>query len=240
MMMTIASWCDPLVGLLTPGNRRSVASSADLGGVPVRGDEGWRGLRSSPTPPQSSLQRLYSPAPRLSSSPSPLIHCQGAPPSPLVIFAPSSDGTGKGNIIMLKNVLLGVRMAYLEVFGSYWSWSPFQSLDLGKKLLSCKWCHLLVTSCYPSIEKQNIWLQHYFSVEVRDQRVLAVQQQLRRQRAIRWLSLVLVLELVGVVHILRNHFWGSRESPPLCNIVIIWAYPPLCNTVIIWPYPPPM
>ena len=31
---------------------------------------------------------------------------------------------------------------------------------------------------------------------------------------------------LGVVHILRNHFWGSRETPPLlCNIVIIWAYP---------------
>ena len=30
----------------------------------------------------------------------------------------------------------------------------------------------------------------------------------------------------GVVHILRNHFWGFRETPPLCNIVIIWAYPP--------------
>ena len=43
--------------------------------------------------------------------------------------------------------------------------------------------------------------------------------------------------LYGVMHILRNHFWGSREPPPLCNIVIIWAYPPLCNTVIIWPYP---
>ena len=43
----------------------------------------------------------------------------------------------------------------------------------------------------------------------------------------------------GVVHILRNHFLGSRETPPpLCNIVIIWAYPPLCNTVIISPYPP--
>ena len=42
----------------------------------------------------------------------------------------------------------------------------------------------------------------------------------------------------GVVHILRNHFWGSGETPPpLCNIVIIWAYPPLCNTVIISPYP---
>ena len=27
------------------------------------------------------------------------------------------------------------------------------------------------------------------------------------------------------MHILRNHFWGSRETPsPLCNIVIIWAY----------------
>ena len=36
------------------------------------------------------------------------------------------------------------------------------------------------------------------------------------------------------MHILRNHFWGSREPPPLCNIVIIWAYPPLCNTVIIF------
>ena len=43
---------------------------------------------------------------------------------------------------------------------------------------------------------------------------------------------------LGVVHILRNHFWGSRETPPLCNIVIIWAYPPLCNIVIIWAYPP--
>ena len=32
---------------------------------------------------------------------------------------------------------------------------------------------------------------------------------------------------LGVVHILRNHFWGSRETPPpLRNIVIIWAYPP--------------
>ena len=31
----------------------------------------------------------------------------------------------------------------------------------------------------------------------------------------------------------------ERPLPPLCNIVIIWAYPPpLCNTVIIWPYPP--
>ena len=26
----------------------------------------------------------------------------------------------------------------------------------------------------------------------------------------------------------------ERPLPPLCNIVIIWAYPPLCNTVIIW------
>ena len=31
--------------------------------------------------------------------------------------------------------------------------------------------------------------------------------------------------LFGVLHTLRNHFWGSRETPsPLCNIVIIWAY----------------
>ena len=119
----------------------------------------------------------------------------------------------RGRVIILKNVLVGVRVALMGVFGSCWSWSPFQSLDvprdldLGKKLLSCKWCHLSVKSCYPSIEKhvymnmkQNIWLQHYFSVEVRDQRVLAVQQQLRRQRAIRWLSLiVIVLELVLVL-----------------------------------------
>ena len=46
------------------------------------------------------------------------------------------------------------------------------------------------------------------------------------------------VSLLGVVHILRNHFWGSRETPPPCNIVIIWAFPPLCNTVIISPYPP--
>ena len=34
--------------------------------------------------------------------------------------------------------------------------------------------------------------------------------------------------------------FGGPETPlpPLCNIVIIWAYPPLCNTVINWPYPP--
>ena len=51
-------------------------------------------------------------------------------------------------------------------------------------------------------------------------------------------TLILVESFLGVVHILRNHFWGSRETPPPCNIVIIWAYPPLCNTVIIWPYPP--
>ena len=32
---------------------------------------------------------------------------------------------------------------------------------------------------------------------------------------------------LGVVHILRNHFLGSRETPPSpCNIVIIWASPP--------------
>ena len=31
---------------------------------------------------------------------------------------------------------------------------------------------------------------------------------------------------LGVVHILHNHFWGPRETPPPCNIVIIWAYPP--------------
>ena len=46
------------------------------------------------------------------------------------------------------------------------------------------------------------------------------------------------ISLLGVVHISRNHFWGSRESPPPCNIVIIWASPPLCNIVIIWTYPP--
>ena len=33
--------------------------------------------------------------------------------------------------------------------------------------------------------------------------------------------------ILGVVHILRNHFWGSRETPPpLCYIIIIWAYSP--------------
>ena len=156
MMMTIASWCDPLVGLLTPGNRRSVASSADLGGVPVREDEGWRGLRSSP----SSSQRLYSPSPpwspspRLSSSPSPLIYCQGAPLSPLVIFAPSSDGTGKGNNAQKCSRGCENGVALMEVFGSYWSWSPFQSLDvprgldLGKKALVLQVVSLvLVTSC---------------------------------------------------------------------------------------------
>ena len=32
----------------------------------------------------------------------------------------------------------------------------------------------------------------------------------------------------GVVHILRNHFWGSGNTPPpLYDIVIIWAYPPM-------------
>ena len=45
--------------------------------------------------------------------------------------------------------------------------------------------------------------------------------------------------LLGVVHILRNHFWGSGEAPPpLCNIVIIWLDPPLCNSVFIWRAPP--
>ena len=42
---------------------------------------------------------------------------------------------------------------------------------------------------------------------------------------------------IGVVYISGNHFWRSQETPPLCNIVIIWASPP-CNTVIILPFPP--
>ena len=31
---------------------------------------------------------------------------------------------------------------------------------------------------------------------------------------------------IGFLHILRNHFWGSRETPPpLCNIIINWEDP---------------
>ena len=33
---------------------------------------------------------------------------------------------------------------------------------------------------------------------------------------------------LGVVHILRNHYLGSRETPsPPCNFVIIWLYTPM-------------
>ena len=42
-----------------------------------------------------------------------------------------------------------------------------------------------------------------------------------------WVTVFSIPVTLGVVHILRNHFWGSPETPPLlCNIVIIWAYPP--------------
>ena len=167
MMMTIASWCDPLVGLLTPGNRRSVASSADLGGVPVRGDEGWRGLPSSPSP-QSSSQRLYSPAPpwspspRLSSSPSPpLIHCQGAPPTPLVIFAPSSDCTGKGNKLFLSTrSCAGIQFGRAPHQDPWRKWAqPLTSMAKAELDQIC-WTTLLKDFC----NNTSVFLQEHFSI----------------------------------------------------------------------------
>ena len=69
------------------------------------------------------------------------------------------------------------------------------------------------------------------TVEDVSQRVRRVYKSLILAKTLRMRSSMrclggLVILVLGVVHILRNHFWGSRETPPLCNIVIIWAYPP--------------